>query len=161
LASRSQFSERNAINVDKSVIKRMLSTTLVTNEVKDSTGAEVEFQSLSFSDRQHVYAKSGETPSLPYRITISHQESGKSMKLRRRSVIRVDKTTISGVDDVTPITTSAYIVLDHPTGASETNAEAAHVLANLLSFCATTGAGTTVLFDGTGTGSAALLSGAV
>jgi hypothetical protein len=37
--------------------------------------------------------------------------------------------------------------------------EAANVMAELMSFCATTGAATTVLFDGTGNGAATLLNG--
>lgn len=137
----------------------MLSNTLNTNEIKNSAGTEVEFSRLSTSERATVFAQISETPSAPHRLMISHQEAGVGMKKRRRSVLRVDKTTISGVDSTTPITTSAYVVLDHPVGASLTNAEAANVLAEVMSFLATTGAGTTVLFDGTGNGAAALLSG--
>jgi len=137
----------------------MLSNTLNTNEVKDSAGAEVEFSRLSTSDRKTEFGKISETPSLPHRINIAHQETGSGMKKRRRSVIRVDKTTISGVDSQTPLTTSAYMVLDYPVGASSTNAEAANVLAELMSFCATTGAATTVLFNCTGNGADALLNG--
>lgn len=137
----------------------MLSNTLNTNEIKDKAGVEVEFNRLSTTDRSTVFAKIGETPSSPYRMMISHQESGSGLKKRRRSVIRFDKSSISGVDSTTPITTSAYIVLDHPVGASTTSDEAANVIANLLSFCATTGAATTVLFDCTGNGARELLAG--
>jgi len=62
---------------------------------------------------------------------------------------------------VTPITVTAYTVLDFPVGASSTSAEAANVLAELMSFLSTTGAGTTVLFDCTGNGAAALLNGSL
>jgi hypothetical protein len=137
----------------------MLSNTLNTNEVKNSAGTEVEFQSLSLMDRQRVFAQITETPSLPHRLSISHQESGKGLKSRRRSLVRIDKTVLSGVDSVTPITVSAYVVLDIPVGAMASIAEATNALAELMSFVATTGAGTTVLFDGTGNGAAALLSG--
>lgn len=137
----------------------MLSNTLNTNEIKNSAGTEVEFSRLSTSDRQTVFAQISETPSAPHRMTIGHQESGSGMKQRRRSVIRFDKTVISGVDSVTPITVSAYAVLDFPIGASTSSAEAANVLAELMSFLATTGAATTVLFDGTGNGATALLTG--
>jgi hypothetical protein len=75
--------------------------------------------------------------------------------------VRVDKTVVSTVDDVTPVTISAYIVLDHPVGALEANTEPAHVLANLLSFCASLGATTTILFDGTGNGATSLLNGSL
>jgi len=137
----------------------MLSNTLNTNEVKDRAGVEVEFSRLSTSDRRTEFAKISETPSLPYRLSVSHQEIGTGLKARRRSVVRFDKTHISGVDSETPVTTSAYLVLDYPIGASTTDDEAQDVIANILSFCATTGAATTVLFDGTGNGAAALLSG--
>lgn len=137
----------------------MLSNTLVTNEVKGSAGTEVEFSRLESVGRKTIFAKVSESPNLPYRLTVSHVESGSGMKQRRRSVVRFDKTTISGVDDITPITTSAYLVLDHPVGASEDNAEAANVLANILSFVGSLGASTTILYDGTGNGAVALLTG--
>jgi hypothetical protein len=137
----------------------MLNNTLNTNEIKDSAGTEVEFSRLSSSDRTTVYSKIDESPALPYRLTISHQEIGSGLKKRRRSVVRFDKTVISDVDSVTPTTVSAYLVLDFPMGAQLTDDEATNAIANVLSFCATTGAATTVLFDGTGNGAVALLSG--
>jgi len=137
----------------------MLSNTLVTNEIKNSGGTEVEFSRISTSDRQTVFAAVSETPSAPHRLSIAHQESGNGLKKRRRSVIRFDKTVISGVDSVTPVVVSAYAVLDHPVGASTSNAEAANVVAELMSFMASLGASTTILYDGTGNGAATLLSG--
>jgi hypothetical protein len=137
----------------------MLANTLNTNEVKNSAGTEQEFQRLLTNERQTVFGLITETPSAPHRLSVSHLETGAGLKKRRRSVVRVDKTTISGVDSVTPITTSAYLVLDHPVGASTTNAEAANVIANVISFCASLGASTTILYDGTGNGAAALLTG--
>lgn len=137
----------------------MLSNTLNTNEIKNSSGTEVEFSRLGISDRQTTFSQIAETPSAPHRLTIAHQESGAGLKQRRRSVVRFDKTVISSVDSITPVTVSAYIVLDTPCGALNVNTEPANVIAELLSFCATTGAATTVLFDGTGNGAAALLNG--
>lgn len=137
----------------------MLANTLNTNEVKNASAAEVEFSRISTNDRSTVFAQISEAPSLPHRLTISHSESGVGLKRRRRSVCRFDKTVISNVDNVTPVTNTAYIVLDSPVGAQSTNVEMANVLAELLSFCATTGAGTTVLFDGTGNGAVTLLTG--
>jgi hypothetical protein len=137
----------------------MLANTLNTNEVKNASGAEVEFSRISTNDRSTVYAQITESPSAPHRLSVSHQEVGNGLKRRRRSVIRFDKTVISNVDNVTPVTNSAYIVLDSPVGAQSTNTEMANVLAELLSFCATTGAGTTVRFDGTGNGAVTLLTG--
>jgi hypothetical protein len=80
------------------------------------------------------------------------------MKLRRRSLIRIDKTVVSGVDSETPITVSAYFVLDAPTGAMTSITEATNVCAELLSFLATLGTNA-FLYDGTGTGIAAVLAG--
>lgn len=137
----------------------MLSTTLNTNEVKNSAGTEVEFQRIDTAGRKTVFAQITEPPALPHRLQVGHQESGSGLKLRRRSVVRFDKTVMSTVDATVPVTVSAYMVLDAPVGALATNAEMANVVAEVLSFCATTGAATTVLFDGTGNGAAALLSG--
>jgi len=137
----------------------MLALTLNTNEVKDRSAAEVEFQSLDKQARSHEYALITEAPSLPHRLKISHLESGKGTKRRRRSVIRVDKTTISPVDSVTPIVHSAYVVLDLPVGGMSTTDEAKNVLAELTSFISTLGGTATLLYDGSGTGAAALITG--
>lgn len=136
----------------------MLSNTLNTNEVKNAAGTEVEFSRLSISDRSTVFGQITETPSQPHRLSISHQESGAALKKRRRSLVRIDKTVISTVDSSTPVTASAYIVLDAPVGAMIANTEFANVLAELCSFVSTL-ATNTHLYDGTGNGAAALLAG--
>jgi hypothetical protein len=137
----------------------MLTNTLNTNEVKDSTGAEIEFTRLSIADRSTVFAKISESPATPHRLAISHQESGAGLGKRRRSVVRFDKTVVSSVDSVTPVVVSAYIVLDTPVGALTVAAEPTHVLAELMSFVASLGASTTILYDGTGNGAQVLLTG--
>lgn len=137
----------------------MLSNTLNTNEVKDSAGAEVEFTHRKQEGSMREFMKVNENPSQEYRLTISHQELGSGLKKRRRSLVRFAKTVISTVDSVTPVTILGYTVLDAPVGALTSTAELAHVVANLNSFCATTGAATTVLFDGTGNGAKCLING--
>jgi hypothetical protein len=137
----------------------MLANTLNTNEIKNSAGTEVEFSRLSSSDRSTLFAQITETPSLPHRLTISHQEVGSGIKKRRRSVVRFDKTVMSGVDTTLPVTVSGYCVLDSPVGALTANTEPTHVLAELMSFMASLGASTTILYDGTGNGATTLLSG--
>ena len=139
----------------------MLTNTLNTNEVKNAAGTEIEFQSLGAVGRTHEFAQISESPALPYRLSVKHQESGVGLKKRRRSVVRFDKTVVSTVDDVTPVTVSAYMLLDAPIGALEADTEMQNVLANIMSFCATTGAGTTVLTNCTGNGAAALLQGSI
>lgn len=137
----------------------MLNNTLNTNEVKDRSGAEVEFTRIKTLDRSTVFAKVAEQPNLPVRLSISHQETGTGINLRRRSMFRFDRSSISGVDATKVVTTSGYVVLDSPVGAVTSNNEAADVLAHVSSFLATTGTATTVLFDGTGNGAKALIEG--
>lgn len=138
----------------------MIADPLNTNQVKNSAGTEVEFQSLEVLGRKKVFAKVGESPALPHRLSISHTESGSGLKQRRRSAIRVDITSISTVDNVTPVVSSAVGYIDAPVGATLTNAEVANALAELSSFISTLGTNTH-LYDGTGNGAAALLSGSL
>jgi len=135
----------------------MLSNTLVTNEVKNAAAAEVEFSRISSTARSTEFSQVAEVPNLPHRLKISHQEIGSGVSLRRRSVVRFDKT-IAGAS-ATPRTVSAYVVLDAPVGDLAADTEIKNVIAELMSFCATTGAATTVLFDCTGNGAAVLVGG--
>jgi len=137
----------------------MLSNTLNTNEIKNAAGTEVEFSRIATNDRSTEYSQITEAPSAPHRLNIKHAESGAGIRKRRRSVVRFDKTVISSVDSVTPVTVSAYAVLDAPVGALTASTEMANVLAELMSFCASLGASTTILYDGTGNGATTLLSG--
>lgn len=137
----------------------MLSNTLNTNEVKNSAGTEIEFSRIRSNDRSTEFAKVGESPSAPYRLSVSHQEFGTGIRKRRRGVVRFDKTVMSDVDATVPVVVSGYVVLDSPIGALTTNAEPTNVLANVSSFLASLGASTTILYDGTGNGSVALLNG--
>jgi len=136
----------------------MLSNTLNTNEIKNAAGAEREFTRLSTVGRSTEFGLITEAPAYPHRLKISHQETGSGTSLRRRSIVRFERTAGGLVDPTKTEKTSCYLVLDYPIG-NITAVEAGEVLANLLSFVATTGAATTVLFDGTGNGAVALLSG--
>jgi len=138
----------------------MLSDTLVTNEIKNSAGTEVEFRRIDTGPgRKTVLAQVAEAPSAQHRLTVQHQEIGTGLKKRRRSNVRFDKTVISSVDSSTPVVITSSIVLDSPVGALTTSAEMAHVLAELVSFVASLGASTTILYDGTGNGALCLLNG--
>jgi len=136
----------------------MLSNTLNTNEVKNAAGTEVEFQRLLINERETDFGVITEGPSQPHRLLIKHQETGIGLKRRRRSVCRFDKTVMSTVDTSLPVTVSAYVVLDIPSGALLAITEASNVLAELGSFVHTIGTNTH-LYDGTGTGAVVLLSG--
>lgn len=137
----------------------MLSNTLNTNEVKNASAVEVEFNRISTAARSTEFAQIAETPNLPHRLKISHQETGSGSTTRRRSVVRFDKT-VAGASGL-PRTVSAYCVLDAPVGDLGAQTEIKNVLAELMSFLATTGAATTVLFDCTGNGAVALIDGAL
>lgn len=140
----------------------MLPTSLTTNEVKNEAGTEVEFQTRKLGPgNAHEYAKIGETPALPHRLIVSHAESGTGSRLIRRSLCRFDLSFLSETDLVTPCVVSGYTVLVLPVGHITTATYPNRVMANLNSFLATTGAATTVLFDGTGTGTAALRDGLI
>jgi hypothetical protein len=137
----------------------MLSNTLNTNEIKNSAGTEVEFSRLSTTGRSTVFSQITESPSLPYRLGISHTESGTGVKRIRRSLVRFDKTVMSTVDTTLPVVISDYWVQIAPVGALVANTEMVHVAANLMSFMASLGASTTILYDGTGNGAVCILSG--
>lgn len=137
----------------------MLPANLVTNEVKDSLGAEVEFTRLSTADRTTEFAKVGETFALPNRLKISHQQIGSGTTQRRRSVVRFDLTVPGAIDITKPGVISAYAVVDIPTGNLTTNTDVKKALAHLMSLLASTGATTTILYDCSGYGAAALLNG--
>jgi len=137
----------------------MLSNTLNTNEIKNSAGTEIEFQRLSSNERSTVFGQITEAPSTPHRLTISHQEIGVGIKKVRRSLVRFDKTVMSTVDTTLPVVVTAYAVLVSPVGALVANTEPTNVVAELMSFLASLGASTTILYDGTGNGAATLLNG--
>ena len=137
-----------------------LGTNLTTNEVKNSSAAEVEFLQISSTGSSRILAKSGEAPNGPHRITISHQESGVGIKKRRRSVLRVDLVG-QGADTLnTPVTHSAYLVVDIPVGNVNSLNDTKDVVAELGSLAFTQGT-STFLYDGTGNGTNALLLGAL
>jgi len=137
----------------------MFPTNLTTNEVKNSSGTEVEFLRMSVVDRKLIFAKSGEVPDAPHRITVSHSESGVGVAARRRSLLRVDQT-VSGAS-AAPRVISAYVVVDIPVGDITTYNDVKNVIANLISLLASTGADTTIKFDCSGYGATALSDGSL
>jgi len=135
----------------------MLSNTLNTNQIKDASSTEVEFEHLDAVGRTREFKQITESPNLPHRLTISHSETGTGATRVRRSVVRFDKT-VAGVS-LLPRGIAAYVVLSAPVGDLSATTEMKNVLAELISFMATTGSGTTVLFDCSGNGANALITG--
>jgi hypothetical protein len=134
----------------------MLSNTLVTNEVKDAAGAEIEFERISMNGQQTIFRKVNETVGLPHRLTVSHSHVGSGKSAIRRSVVRFDITSENTAGD--KVLSSAYLVLSVPEGVADDMNDCKKALANILSFCASLGASTTILYDGTGNGAASLLN---
>jgi len=135
----------------------MLTNTLNTNEVKDRAGTEVEFTRLSVDARSTVFAQITETPSSPHRLTIQHREVGSGVDLRRQSSISINKT-VAGTDG-SPVQVLSVFRIDIPIGNLAAYDEAKNVIAEMMSFCASLGASTTILYDCTGNGASALISG--
>lgn len=137
----------------------MLPNTLNTNEVKGSAGTEVEFTRISTVGRTTEYKAILETPGYPLRLKISHQETGTGSSRRRRSLIRFDKTGIGQIDVNKTTSMSAQLVLDIPLGNLSDYTQPKDVLAYLMSFVASLGASTTILYDCTGNGAVTLING--
>jgi hypothetical protein len=140
----------------------MLPDSLNTNQIRNSAGTEVEFEILEGPiGRLRKWRQVAAAPYLNHFLTVSHQEVGSGLKLQRRSLVRFDKTVISTVDNLTPVTISAYTVMVIPVGALLTLAEPANVLAELHSLNASLASATVLTLDGTGNGSVALLNGSL
>lgn len=139
----------------------MLSNTLNTNEIKDAAGTEVEFTRLSSDGRKAEFKKITESPALPDRLLISHIETGSGLNRRRRSVVRFDYTSAGEVDTTQNVKSSAYLVGDFPVGNLTAVTAPKAVLARLMSFVASLGASTTILYDCTGNGADCLINGGI
>jgi len=139
----------------------MLANTLSTNEIKTTAGTGISFTRLSTGDRKTEFALVNEPAGLPHRLTISHQESGSGFSRRRRSMTRFDKTIAGQLDPSVGVKGSAYLVVDLPIGNMSDNTLTNGLLANLMSFVASLGASTTILYDGTGNGAVVLSSGGI
>lgn len=137
----------------------VLPTNLNTNEVKDRAGVEIEFNRYESEGRQLIFAASNEVPSAPHRLKVAHQETGSGLTAVRRSAVIIDKTVTgkSGKPVVIRMQKTGVI----PVGELDNLDAVKDVSAELDSFCATTGAGTTVLFDGSGNGSSAVINGSM
>jgi hypothetical protein len=134
----------------------MLNNTLVTNEVKDESGTEVEYTRLGTVGRTTDFAKKNETYNLPERIQLAHKETGSGTKLRRSS--KLEFLIWSTGADGTLVVTRARIVLDIPVGNLAVSTVPKSALARLGSLTFTLGTNT-FLYDGTGNGAVCLLNG--
>lgn len=137
----------------------MLPTTLNTNEIKDATGTEIEFSRLSSTDRKLIFVSEDEAPNLPHRLTVQHQEIGAGLDRRRRSNVSFSKSLAGGSGTTRNIVVSTTV--DIPVGDISAYTEVTAVMAELMSFLASRGASTTILYDGTGYGAESLINGSL
>lgn len=139
----------------------MLSDLLNTNEIKNYSGVEVEFSRYTIGPTSTEFRAIAASPSLTPVLKIGHTESGKGIDRIRRSVVRFDYPAIGQVDINKSCMSSFYTVGVVPIGQLTDFNIPKMPLAFLMSFLATTGAGTTVLFDGTGNGAKVVLEGSL
>lgn len=139
----------------------MLSDLLNTNEIKNYSGTEVEFSRWTIGPTSTEFRAISANPSLTPILRIGHTESGKGIDRVRRSVVRFDYPAIGMVDTTKTCMSSAYCVGVVPIGQLTDINYPKMPLAMLMSFLATTGAATTVLFDGTGNGAKVILEGSL
>jgi len=140
----------------------MLPLTLNTNEIKIAAGTEIEYVHLNYgTGREHFYHQINESSSLLRRLSIKHTEAGVGLKRRRRSVVRFDDYVVADLDASLIVPASFYQVADLPVGAMSTNSGLvfSNVIAKGMSFLASLGASTTILYDCTGNGAQVLLNG--
>lgn len=134
-----------------------LATVLNTNEIKNSAGTEVEFTRKSAEGSTVVYAVTTEAPNREHRFKVQHQEIGAGVEEKRRSNIQFWKQ-ITGASG-TPRLVRWSLTGELPIGDIADYTEPKNVLAELMSFVASTGADSTIKFDCTGNGADALVNG--
>jgi hypothetical protein len=136
----------------------MIADSLVTNEVKNSAGTEIEFSYLeTLAGSGKVWKASSEAPNLKHRFSVRHTLVGTGVSERRRSALQFRKE-VAGVS----LAERAHVVtvtVDVPIGDIADYTDTKHVMAEAMSFLASLGASTTILYDCTGNGAAALVNG--
>lgn len=138
-----------------------LLTLLNTNEIKNSGGTEVEFSRSSSEGSTVLYTTTTVVPAYPHTLSVKHALSGVGIAARRRSMFRFDKRVVGQVDILRPADIGGYFVMDIPIGNLTSLAEPANVMAECMSFLASTGASTTILYDCSGTGALTILNGSL
>lgn len=158
-AYRSSWSARNATPIEKD--KGMLPESLNTNQVKDSAGAEREFIHKLYTNdgSKRIFAASNEVYNLQHRLAIAHMELATGVDKRRRSMTQVIKEIlgVSGVKRKIVWTNS----LEIPVGDLDSNDEVENVMAEGMSFVASDGSSTTILYNCTGSGALCLRDGSL
>lgn len=136
-----------------------LPVVLNTNEVKNAAGTEVEFTRSGGQGMTVEYTQINAPPNRDHLIRLANQVLGTGEEERRRSNLKITKEVTGVSGKVRTIIWS--LTMDIPIGDIADYTEPKNVMAEGLSFCATTGAATTVLFDCTGYGADAIVNGRV
>jgi hypothetical protein len=137
----------------------MLPLNLTTNEVKNSSGTEVEFHRIKANDRLVTYSKVGAAPNLDNLLSVSHTVLGSGVDERRRTAILgyLEVTGASGVKRIIRVNHT----YDIPIGDIASYADVITLDAQVGSLTYLDGTGTTFLFAGTGVGASAAVNGTV
>lgn len=137
----------------------MLPLNLTTNEVKNSSGTETEFNRIKANDRLVTYSLAGAPPNLDTTLSVSHTVLGTGVDERRR-------TAVLGYKEVTGASGEKRIIrvnhtYDIPIGDIASYTDVITLDAQVGSFVYLDGTGTTFLFAGGGTGASAAVNGTV
>lgn len=138
-----------------------LPTNLNTNEIKDASGTEVEFNRRGPIPNGVEFYAASELPNLPHRLSFRHELLGKGLAERRRSNQHL---VLSILDDATGLIKGKIVVdvtVDIPVGMISDYDDVKKALAESMSALASDGSSTTIKFDCTGTGASALINGLV
>jgi len=142
-----------------------LPANLNTNEVKNSSGVELEFLRVgphkSNPTRSLEFQHSLEVPSSPFRIIFSHAEQGDERNNIRRSLFKTFYTVdaASLVDITIPSKIIATTVLQVPQGNLKDFVAVKNVMAAHGSCLMSRGVDSTILFNCTGIGAEVLTLG--
>lgn len=136
----------------------MIPLNLTTNEVKNRLGTEIEMIRINQTGRSVEFAYKDEAPNQPYRLSVNHSEFGTGTDKRRRSNVRVEFTPMGATTNL-PKKVTATMVVDIPIGDLSSFTPVQDAIAYLISFVASQGATTTILYDGSGYGADALIHG--
>lgn len=142
----------------------MLPTNLNTNEVKSSSGTEVEFirnGPLITNPRSMEFAFASEVPSRPFRMSFAHTEQGDGRARMRNSVFKTSYLLPSTylVDATIASAMIIYTVARVPIGNLTAYTDVKEVCAGHGSALMSRGVDSTILFNCTGIGMESLLNG--
>ena len=103
----------------------------------DSLAADIVYSQVSLVDKKSIRIDATADLGEPNALTISHQTTGKGMTAKDRHLVRLDWTREdTGTDEIDTVSSSAYIVIDHPRRII-TEADILSMVSSLCTFVST------------------------